>query len=261
MARVFKKSVVRYLDAAGKQVPKGTAGAKKHKEKSAKWYGRVPGAAKPVPLCANKTAAQMLLNELVKKAEMARAGICDPYEAHRKRPLAEHLDDFRREMESKGDDPRHVSITISRLRALLSGCGFVFMADTSASRVMDWLANLRRERAVVVLPPAIEWFTPREAAGLLGIKTASVGAAVRRQRLDAQGQGRARLFPRATVEALQERFSRGASIETTNQYLTHIKAFTRWLVRDHRTDTDPLTHLESGNSQTDRRHDRRELEA
>ena len=261
MAHVFKKSIVRYLDANGKQVKKGTPGAKKHKEKSAKWYGRVPGAAKPVPLCANKTAAQMMLNELVKKAEMARAGISDPYETHRKRPLSEHLDDFRREMDSKGDDPRHVSIVASRLKALLDGCGFVFIADLSASHIMDWLANLRRDRPLAPLPPGMEWFTPREAAGLLGIKTASVGAAVRRQRLAAVGQGKARRFPRATIKTLQERFSRGASIETTNQYLTHIKAFTRWLVRDHRTGADPLTHLESGNSQTDRRHDRRELEA
>jgi hypothetical protein len=61
-------------------VPKSTPGARKVKEKSAKWYGRVPGSANPVPLCANKTAAQMMLNELVKKAELAKAGISDPYE-------------------------------------------------------------------------------------------------------------------------------------------------------------------------------------
>src|SRR5947207_2024748 len=86
MPPVFKKSITRYLDADGRQVPKGTPGARKAREKSAKWYGRVPGAARPVPLCENKTAAQMMLNELVKKAELAKVGIADPFEEHKRRP-------------------------------------------------------------------------------------------------------------------------------------------------------------------------------
>src|SRR5437763_1340491 len=45
MARVFKKSITRYLDAGGRQVPKGTPGARKVREKSAKWYGRAHGLA------------------------------------------------------------------------------------------------------------------------------------------------------------------------------------------------------------------------
>ena len=81
MSRVFKKSITRYLDAEGRQVPKGTPGARKVKEKSAKWYGRAPGAARPVPLCENKAAAQMMLNELVRKAGLATVGLADPYEA------------------------------------------------------------------------------------------------------------------------------------------------------------------------------------
>ncbi|MHB1426586.1 MAG: hypothetical protein ACYC3I_25780 [Gemmataceae bacterium] len=47
------------------------------------WYGRVPGAHKPVPLCANKAAAEMMLGELVRKAELARAGVSDLFEEHR----------------------------------------------------------------------------------------------------------------------------------------------------------------------------------
>jgi hypothetical protein len=68
LARVFKKITTRYLDAKGRQVAKVTPDARKGSEKSAKWYGRVPGSARPVPLCENKSAAQMMLNELVRKA-------------------------------------------------------------------------------------------------------------------------------------------------------------------------------------------------
>src|SRR4051812_31243637 len=77
-----------------RKVPKGTPGAQKVKKKSGKWYGRVPGTAKPVPLSANKVAAQQILAALVKKAELRRVGINDPYEEHRKRPLVDHLADW-----------------------------------------------------------------------------------------------------------------------------------------------------------------------
>ncbi len=262
MSQPFKKIIVRYIDPSGRQVPKGTPGARKKKEKSAKWYGRVPGNAKPVPLCRNKSAAEIMLNELVKKAELARAGIVDEFEPHRKRPLSEHLDDFHRELNARGNAPRYVELVISRLRSLLTGCRFVFIGDLSSSRAIDWLAQLRnRVRHHAELSAGREWFTPSEAASLLGIKIGSVASAVRRHRLTAEGAGKSRRFPRETIEALQERFAKGASIQTTNDYLSALKSFGRWLVKDRRTGENPFEHLSGGNVRVDRRHDRRELTA
>jgi hypothetical protein len=68
-----------------RRMPAGTPGAVKVTKKSKKWYGRVPGSPKAVPLSANKVAAQQLLAEMVRKAELRRAGIGDPFEAHRHR--------------------------------------------------------------------------------------------------------------------------------------------------------------------------------
>src|SRR5438094_140072 len=244
-----------------RKVKAGTPGAKKVKKKSSKWYGRVPRNPKPVPLSTNKVAAQQLLAELVKKAELGRAGIGDPFEDHRKRPLREHLADYRRELEARDNVPRYVALVVSRLEALLWGCGFRFTPDLPASRAMDWLAALRRKtQPRAALPLDQELFTTREVARLLGIKPASVGAAVRRNRLEAQGNGKARRFPRSTVEALQDRFARGASVQTTNDYLSALKSFGRWLVKDRRLGENPFAHLEGGNARVDRRHDRRELE-
>lgn len=53
----------------------------------------------------------------------------------------------------------------------------------------------------------------------------------------------------------------GLSIQTVNFYLKAAKQFFRWLVRDRRTGSNPLEHLQGGNVRTDRRHDRRELSA
>src|SRR5262245_6349902 len=112
-----------------RKVPAGTPGAKKVKKKSSKWYGRVPGSAKPTPLSTNKVAAQQLLAELVRKAELGRAGIGDPFEEHRKRPLSEHLADFRRELASRDNAPRYVQVVFSRLESLFQGCAFVLLGD------------------------------------------------------------------------------------------------------------------------------------
>lgn len=49
------------------------------------------------------------------------------------------------------------------------------------------------------------------------------------------------------------------SQQTINYYLGAIKQFSRWLIRDHRTDEDRLIFLAGGNVRTDRRLERREL--
>jgi hypothetical protein len=206
MARVFKKSITRYLDADGRQVSKGTPGARKVREKSRKWYGRPPGAADPVPLCENKSASEMMLNEMIRKAGLATVGISDPYEQHRKRPLLEHLADFENSLLAKGVTPKQASQVSSRVRRVLAGCRFVFMGDLSASRAMEYLASLRESSFTSApLDPAKTDYTRAELAAALGIQPHGVRAVVRRHGLAAIGNGKARKFPRATVEALQDR--------------------------------------------------------
>jgi integrase len=260
MARLFKKSITRYLDAEGRQVPKGTPGARKVREKSAKWYGRVPGAPRPVPLCENKAAAQVMHNELLRKAGLATVGITDPYEQHRKRPLLDHLADFEAALRAKGDTAKQARQVGFRARRVLAGCGFVFTGDLSGSRVMEFLATLRESgRAAPALDPVKATFTPSETARLLGTTTTAVRGAVRRHELEATGKGPARRYPRATVEALIARRGRGMGVQTVNFYLHAVKQFCRWLVKDRRMGDNPLAHLQGANVKMDRRHDRREL--
>jgi integrase len=243
-----------------RRVPAGTPGATKVTKKSGKWYGRVPGSPKPVPLSANKVAAQQMLAALVKKAELRRAGITDPFEEHRTRPLAAHLDDYRRFLAAEGNCWEYVTKTCARLRAILDGCRFVFMSDLAAEKVTEYLHCLRRDPPRPVLPTGQEWFTPRElAAALGGVRPPHLALVLRREGLAAQGNGKARRYPRPTVEALQDRFCRGIGISTSNGYLTAIKGFTRWLYQQERTDRDRLVSLSRLNAKTDPRHERRAL--
>ncbi len=257
MANVRKKTITRYLDADGRQVPKGTPGARQIKEKSAKWYGWVDG--KLVPLCANKAAAQMLLNKMVMDSTTAAAlGVKPVTLEHRKRPLAEHLVDWEASLRASGATEKHVRQTVACARRVVSGCGFVSLSDLSASRVQLYIAELR-EQGRPIPDLGKDLYTRNELAELLGVKPSAIPWLVKHNRLQAIGNGKARRYPKATAETLCSLRTRGRSIKTTNLYLDAIKQFAAWLVQDRRMTENVLAHLEGGNAKKDRRHDRRAL--
>ncbi len=113
---------------------------------SRKWWGRYRdhlGIVRRVPLASDKQAAAALLAELVRKAERQAAGIVEPTDEHLRRPLAEHLADFRRALEAKGNTPKHVCLTMARLEALAEGCGWKRLADLRADAAANWLRDER----------------------------------------------------------------------------------------------------------------------
>lgn len=199
-----------------------------------------------------------MLNKLLTDQAMRRHGMADPYEEHRDRPLAEHLIDFGKALASRTNSTAYCKLVIGRLRALLAGCGWRTLDDLTASQAEEWLAGLRASsRQVVVLPEGKEAYRPCDAAKLLGTSLANVRAMVKRHGLEATGQGKARRFPRAAMQALVERQEQGASVQTTNAYMTHLKTFGNWLVRDRRLGENPFRHMQGANTKIDRRHDRR----
>jgi hypothetical protein len=230
---------------------------------SAKWYGEYRDAdaiLRCVPLSTDKTAAGQMLADLVRKAEMGRAGLSDPFEAHRKRPLTAHLDDFESWLLAKGNGAKHARNAAARVRRIVEGCRFVFIGDIAVSCVQEFLAGLRdTDRASPILDNAREWYTKAELAVALGVKPHSIAPLVARWGLAAKGNGKARRYPKATAEALLERLNRSPGAATLNHYVRSVRTFTRWLVRDRRTGDDPLAGLSGVNASTDVRHARRPL--
>jgi integrase len=254
----------RFRDRRGKTVEAPlTEDGQRIRLLSKKWYGEyrdADGVEQCVPLATDRTAAEQMLAALVRKAELGRVGILDPFEEHRKRPLAQHLEDWRADLRAKGTSAKQVSQVTARASKVLDGCRFVMMSDLSASRVQKFLEDLRATgRAVLPLEAGKEWYTKKELALALAVKPCAVNAQVRRLGLAAEGQGRARRFPWATAEALREAACRGRSVQTSNFYLSAVKQFCNWLVEDRRMADNPLAHLEGGNVKLDRRHDRRPL--
>jgi integrase/recombinase XerC len=259
MADVFKKQVVRWIGLDGGRCKPGTPGAAQHTELSRKWYGTVGG--KPVPLCVDKQKSQQLLRKLLGDAELKRHGLCDPFEQCRRRPLADHLAAFGAALRAKGDSKRHVSLTMSRIQAVVDGIQAVWLADLDAARAGDYLTALRADQQPVKLPEGQDSFRLAEIAVLLGVKPGSISKAVQRHRLKATGAGKARRLPRETVQVLASRLARGVSPETVNHHVRALRSFGRWLVRSRRWGANPFETLSLLNTATDRRHDRRELEA
>ncbi|OWK34185.1 tyrosine-type recombinase/integrase [Fimbriiglobus ruber] len=242
-----------------------SADGTKYLKPSKKWYAKyrdADGVVRKVPLSANKDAAQQMLAEIVRKQERKKAGLHDPFEQHTRNPLAQHLDVWEATLKADGAGEKHARETARCARQVFARTGAVFVADVSASRVQQFLAELRNARTdLPAVDPAQEVFTKAQAAAALGVKPSAIPSLVKRHRLTATGNGKARRYPRAIVAALRARRATGMSVKTTNLYLDAAKAFMTWLVLDRRAGQNPLAHLSGGNVKLDRRHDRRPLSA
>ena len=259
MADVFKKQKTDYV-LADKPVPAGTPGAVRRGRYSAKYYGTVGG--KQIPLATDKQAARRILDKRRTDAALDRHGLADRYAGPAAVPLIDHVRDYESHLTAKGNTPGHVRQTAGRISAaLVVGCHFARLADLTPAPVTEWLTRLRRNDAPVVVPPGVASFTPAEAAAVLGVSTAAVRAGVKRHRLAAAGEGKARRLPRSTVEALAAGRARGAGPETANHYVRAVRGFCRWLVAARRLPENPLATLTLVNSKTDVRRGRRELTA
>ena len=149
MAGTYRPTIIRYLNAQGRQVPKGTPGARRVREKSKTFWGRVPdanGKVRSVALCDDADAAESMLAAMKERAKRIKRGDVDPFEDHRERPVAEHVENFRSLLESKGSTAAHVTLTIQRLSAVVDGCKFKKLSDLNAGRVSGWLADRRKPK-------------------------------------------------------------------------------------------------------------------
>jgi integrase len=257
-----------YRTPDGKRVTSKTPGAVRHKSKSPTWWGRYTdgaGQEHQVRLSHSKETARRMLNKLAGDGELASVGIKDRFSEQEARPLLEHLEDFARFLKAKGDTEKHARKVRRRCLAIIEGIEAERIGELEASAVQEYLGNLREqgvERADI--PTEHSWLTRGELAAALGVNPDSLWRILKRDRLTGpdccRGNGKARRFSREVALALQDRLCRGSSIGTVNNYLTAIKSFTRWLVRDRRAASDPLVCLSRMNVDTDRRVIRRALE-
>ena len=93
--------------------------------------------------CRDKQAAQSILNELERRAELVKANVMTAGESaiadHASTPLASHLTSYRDHRIAKGLSDVRIKNTDSRLKRLADECGFRRLADLSADGFTGWL--------------------------------------------------------------------------------------------------------------------------
>lgn len=159
MAHLVRQQKTFYVDRDGRRVPKGTPGAVKKNEKSAKWYGvGVPGypAKKRFPLATDKAVARRMLDDLVRGAERGQAQL--PSLDASRRSLTYHLADFenavalglasRSRSARRRPAAQQVGVLVQRLREVLDECGFKSAADLNAAAPSKLASYLDRRLAI-----------------------------------------------------------------------------------------------------------------
>ncbi len=134
MARIFKQ-----------QYTTTTDDGRKLTKQSAKWYVEYRDGddrRRRVPGYTDKQATQQFAAELERRTIQERSGLRDRFTEHRKRPLKEHLDDWRAALASKGVTPEHTNLVVSRARRVLLGTQCIMWLDLSASKVQAFVAEL-----------------------------------------------------------------------------------------------------------------------
>ncbi len=102
-------------------------------------YRDADGRLRNVKGLRGRAATLLMAAELERHVARVKAGIAEPSDPQRRRPLREHLEDFRRTLPA-----RCGATTIKRLRAVLDGCGFFGPTEIDAFRVRKWLRERRR---------------------------------------------------------------------------------------------------------------------
>lgn len=125
-----------------------TKNGKRISKKSKYWYAKYKdenGRWKEKRLSTDSTASQQLLAEIIRKVELADAGIYDRYESDRKMPLEEHLAEFKENLLNQGCTEKHSKQTYNRAKSVIDGCKFAFINNIKPSYVEQFIADKKRQ--------------------------------------------------------------------------------------------------------------------
>ena len=79
------------------------------------------------------------------RAKLVSIGLLSAERAAVSKPLADHVEDFGKALQAKGNSPEHVKLVTARVRRIVEGCAFRFYGDISASKAMMFVAELQAD--------------------------------------------------------------------------------------------------------------------
>ena len=96
----------------------------------------------------SKKLSEQLRAKIEREIAMGQAGMLDPYEAHRKAELEQHLADFEAMLESRSPTKKYVTMLLARLRRAFREMGALRLADLRQADADKFLRDLRKKHAM-----------------------------------------------------------------------------------------------------------------
>lgn len=152
------KTFARYTDARKKprtaEVMTNEAGVQRLVFTSPYWrlrYRDGSGVVRDVPTrCRDEVAAQGVANDLLRRAELVKAGTIKPAEDaaadHQKTPIAEHFDSYIAHLRAKGVTPHRIGMVRAMLVRLATECNFRRLYDLWVPELEKWLVARQAEK-------------------------------------------------------------------------------------------------------------------
>lgn len=135
MARIFRHTFTKRTKNGGRV-----------QQKCRKWYIEYRDASdirRRVPGYTDKRATEQLAAELERRAAREQAGLIDPAAEHRRRPLSDHLDDWRQSLLDRNATAEYATLSDGRVRTTFSGIKAIRWDDIDAGRIAAYLADRR----------------------------------------------------------------------------------------------------------------------
>ncbi len=151
------KQFAQWTDRNGKkrtaEVATGKDGSQRIKVEAATWtakYRDGEGVVCEVATgCRDKQAAQSVLDELLRRAELVRAKILSPDQDkiadHQKTPLEDHLTTYCEHLRSRGVHSDRVKTMETRMKMTADACHWRWLSDLNVDSLERWLDTLKEE--------------------------------------------------------------------------------------------------------------------
>lgn len=146
--RVWKKQTVVWM-LGEKRSKKGIEGAEPRTLHSKNYYGTLKtydGKKKQVPLTEDEDTSSDLLKSLQRIEDERRARGFTKIDESRSKSIFDHLDDFQTSLEARNNTPAHITLTVSRITALLTACNVKTIDDLDGGVIQNTLAKWRTRK-------------------------------------------------------------------------------------------------------------------
>ena len=136
MASVYKRG--RWVDSSGQKCPKNALGAKYVQSRLYTIQIVVDGRQKLFKGYTDRGASMQLAAKLERRKAQGEEGLIDPYEIHRKRPLAEHVADWIAELQQLGRSSIYVGLCGWRMARVIAECEWKTLGGIDAATFIRW---------------------------------------------------------------------------------------------------------------------------